>query len=77
MIHLEKNEFKKLKNVQFHDNAVSRKNSDLIIIHRMEEFKSLDLKNFKIKSYNFMIYEICIPPEQMKIKGLNIFSRQK
>ncbi len=73
----EKNEFKKLKNVQFHDNAVDAcKNSDLIIIHtEWEEFKALDFKKLS-KNKKLKIYDIrnLYSPEQMRDKGFKYYS---
>ena len=73
----EKNEFKKLKNVQFHDNAIDAcKNSDLIIIHtEWEEFKALDFKKLS-KNKKLKIYDIrnLYSPEQMRDKGFKYYS---
>ena len=73
----EKNEFKKLKNVQFHDNAVDAcTNSDLIIIHtEWEEFKALDFKKLA-KSKKLKIYDMrnLYSSEQMRDKGFKYYS---
>ena len=73
----EKNEFKKLKNVQFHDNAVDAcTNSDLIIIHtEWEEFKALDFNKLNRKK-KFKIYDMrnLYSVELMKKKGFNYYS---
>jgi len=73
----EKNEFKKLKNVQFHDNAVDAcRNSDLIIIHtEWEEFKALDFKKLA-KSKKLKIYDMrnLYSSEQMRDKGFKYYS---
>jgi len=71
-----KNEFNKLKNVQFINNIKDAcKFSDLIIIHtEWNEFKLIDLKKI-VKKKNFIIYDMrnIYSPEKMKKQNIKYF----
>ena len=69
----EKNEFKKIKNVNFSKNIVSAiKDSDLIIIHtEWNDFKSINFKKI-VKNKNFIIFDMRNIYSSKKMKELKI-----
>ena len=69
----EKNEFKKIKNVNFSKNIVSAiKDSDLIIIHtEWNDFKSINFKKI-VKNKNFIIFDMRNIYSNKKMKELKI-----
>ncbi len=73
----EKNEFKKIKNVQFKPSIkTSCENSDLVIIHtEWNDFKSIDYKKI-IKKKNFKIFDMrnIYSSDKMKKDKINYFS---
>jgi len=73
----EKNEFKKLKNVQFSEDLDETcLKADLIIIHtEWDEFKSIDFKKISKKN-NLKIYDMrnLYSPKKMKNSGLDYYS---
>ena len=69
----EKNEFKKLKNVKYHNTInAACSNSDLIVIHT--EWNDFKLINFKkiVKKNSFIIYDMRNIYSPTKMKRLNI-----
>ncbi len=69
----EKNEFKKLKNVKYHNTInAACSNSDLIVIHT--EWNDFKLINFKkiVKKNSFIIYDMRNIYSPIKMKRLNI-----
>jgi UDPglucose 6-dehydrogenase len=72
----EKNEFKKLKNVNFSKDINSAiRDSDLIIIHtEWNDFKSLNYKKLSNKK-NFIIYDMrnILPPDKIKKGKIKYF----
>jgi len=73
----EKNDFKKLKNVNFSNDISSAiKDSDLIIIHtEWNDFKSINFKN-KVKNKKFIIFDMrnIYSPLEMKEQKIKYFS---
>ena len=73
MIHGEKNEFKKLKNVKYYKDIPSACiNSDLIVLHT--EWNDFRLLNFKklVKKSNFKIFDMRNMYSPSKMKNLKI-----
>ncbi len=72
----QKNEFRKLKNVQYKNNIKHAcEKSDLIIIHtEWNEFKFLDLKKI-VKKKNFILYDMrnIYSPDKMKKQNIKYF----